>query len=132
MIREMKFQPEKMQASLNRGFATATDLADYLVNDKKIPFREAHEHVGKLVSLCVQRNRTLADIDESDRASISEHFVGDSYFEAISLVKSTEKKNVYGGTARKTPHTCAPWVQTSLKKMISSPFSVKIMLTSFE
>lgn len=99
MIREMKFHPEKMQASLNRGFATATDLADYLVNDKKIPFREAHEHVGKLVSLCVQRNRTLADIDESDRASISEHFVGDSYFEAISLVKSTEKKNVYGGTA---------------------------------
>jgi argininosuccinate lyase len=99
MIREMKFHPEKMQNSLHKGFATATDLADYLVNDKKIPFREAHEHVGKLVSLCVQRNRTLVDIEESDRASISEHFVGESYFAAISLPNSTEKKNVYGGTA---------------------------------
>ncbi|MBP9887563.1 MAG: argininosuccinate lyase [Leptospiraceae bacterium] len=99
MIREMKFHSERMQNSLHRGFATATDLADYLVNEKKIPFREAHELVGKLVSVCVQKNRTLVDIEELDRGGISEHFVGNSYFEAISLQKSTEKKNVYGGTA---------------------------------
>lgn len=99
MIREMKFHPEKMQNSLHKGFATATDLADFLVSDKKIPFREAHELVGKLVSICVQKNKTLADIEEPDRLSVSEHFTGNAYLEAISLQNSTEKKNVYGGTA---------------------------------
>ncbi|MBK8397553.1 MAG: argininosuccinate lyase [Leptospiraceae bacterium] len=99
MIREMKFHPEKMQNSLHKGFATATDLADFLVNDKKIPFREAHELVGKLVSLCVHKNKTLVDIEESERLLISEHFTGNDYTEAISLKNSTEKKNVYGGTA---------------------------------
>lgn len=100
MIREMKFNSDRMQGSLHRGFATATDLADFLVNDKKVPFREAHELVGKLVSICVQKNKTLLDVEEADRSSISEYFAGNDYFEAISLVKSTEKKNVYGGTAK--------------------------------
>ncbi|HMV43296.1 MAG TPA: argininosuccinate lyase [Leptospiraceae bacterium] len=100
MIREMKFNSEKMQGSLHRGFATATDLADFLVNEKKVPFREAHELVGRLVSVCVQKNKTLLDVSEEDRGSVTEFFKGEEYLEAISLVKSTEKKNVFGGTAR--------------------------------
>jgi argininosuccinate lyase len=100
MIREMKFHPENMERSLAKGFATATDLADYLVAQKKVPFREAHELVGSLVGLCVDKGKTLFEIEESERIRISEHFADSEYFEAISLHASTEKKDVFGGTAK--------------------------------
>jgi argininosuccinate lyase len=99
MIREMKFHESKMLNSLHRGFATATDLADFLVSKKNIPFRESHELVGKLVSLAVEKNLILPEISIEDRNSISEHFGTDEYFEAISLEKSADKKNVFGGTS---------------------------------
>ncbi len=98
MVRQMKFNPENMQNSLAKGFATATDLADYLVSEKGIPFREAHELTGRLVSLCVQNGWTLFSIPEGNRREISEHFTGESYERAISLPLSTDKKNVFGGT----------------------------------
>jgi argininosuccinate lyase len=98
MVREMKFNPENMQNSLAKGFATATDLADYLVSEKGIPFREAHELTGKLVSVCVGGGWTLFTVPESNRREITEHFTGDSYDRAISLPLSTDKKNVFGGT----------------------------------
>lgn len=101
MIQEIEFLPQNMQNSLEIGFATATDLADYLVNVIKIPFREAHELVGKLVAVCSTKEKTLYNIDVEDRKSISEYFVGDRYFEAISLVKSTDKKLSYGSTSKK-------------------------------
>lgn len=99
MIHEMKFHPEKMISSLHRGFATATDLADFLVSKKNIPFREAHECVGKLVSVCVEKKLTLPEISLEDRNLISEYFATEEYFEAISLEKSADKKNVLGGTS---------------------------------
>ncbi len=98
MVRQMKFNPENMQNSLAKGFATATDLADYLVSEKGIPFREAHELTGRLVSLCVQNGWTLFSVPEGNRREISEHFTGESYERAISLPLSTDKKNVFGGT----------------------------------
>lgn len=102
MFREMKFKPEKMKDSLEKGFATATDLADYLVYQKKVPFRTAHELVGKLVSYCVEKGYTLSNVPEADRTNISEHFVGESYFKAISLEKSTDKKLSIGSTSLKS------------------------------
>lgn len=100
MIREMAFHPEKMENSLARGFATATDLADFLVASKKIPFREAHELVGRLVSVCVESGHTLFSIPETERISICSYFQGSEYLDAISLSLSADKKNVFGGTAR--------------------------------
>lgn len=100
MVKEMEFHPENMQNSLARGFATATDLADFLVSSKQIPFREAHELTGRLVSLCVSRNWTLFTVPEEFRTEISPFFVGEEYETAISLSLSTDKKNVSGGTAR--------------------------------
>ncbi len=99
MIHEMKFHPDKMINSLNNGFATATDLADFLVSKKNIPFREAHEYVGKLVSACIEKKLTLPEISLQDRKEISEHFATDEYMDAISLEKSADKKNVFGGTS---------------------------------
>ncbi|MCB1177340.1 MAG: argininosuccinate lyase [Leptospiraceae bacterium] len=100
MIRGMDFLPENTVDSLKKGFATATDLADFLVSEKKVPFREAHELTGKLVNFCVENKITLFDVEEKDRKEISEYFSGEEYFEAISLFASTEKKDVEGGTAK--------------------------------
>lgn len=101
MLEGMKFIPENMQNSLKKGFATATDLADFLVSEKKIPFREAHELTGQLVNLCVEKNLTLFDIHLNDRIAVSEHFKNEEeYQNAISLFASTEKKDVEGGTAK--------------------------------
>ncbi|MCE9500983.1 MAG: argininosuccinate lyase [Leptospira sp.] len=101
MISGLEFQTKNLENSLKKGYATATDLADYLVSVKKIPFREAHELVGRLVSVCVTKEKNLFDIGESDRKKISEHFSGDGYFSAISLENSADKKDVFGGTAKK-------------------------------
>lgn len=101
MVQGMRFIPENMQNSLKKGFATATDLADFLVSQKQVPFREAHELTGKLVNLCVQKGITLFDLTEKDRSEISEHFrKEEEYQKAISLFESTEKKDVEGGTAK--------------------------------
>jgi argininosuccinate lyase len=99
MIKGMQLKPEKMRKSLEDGFSTATDLADFLVNSKQIPFRTAHELVGKLVGLCIEKKQNLFTVSESDRLSISSFFAGTDYFSAISLENSTDKKVSTGGTS---------------------------------
>lgn len=100
MLKNFSFQPQKMEASLKNGFATATDLADYLVFCHQVPFREAHELVGRLVSLAVQKGKTLFDLTNEERTSISSFLAGEDYFSAISLENSADKKDVFGGTAK--------------------------------
>jgi len=101
MIKHLKFIPDNMESSLKRGHATATDLADFLVKEKNVPFRKAHELVGELVSICISKKSNLFEISEESRKSISNFFAGEEYFEAISLYNSCDKKDVYGGTAKK-------------------------------
>ncbi|MBM9578753.1 argininosuccinate lyase [Leptospira sp. 201903070] len=101
MVEGWVWVPERAETSLKNGFATATDLADFLVNEKKIPFRTAHELVGTLVGVCVEQKKTLFDLSESDRISVSEHFAGKEYEAAVSLSLSADKKISYGGTSRK-------------------------------
>ncbi|PJZ55114.1 argininosuccinate lyase [Leptospira adleri] len=101
MVEGWVWVPERAEASLKNGFATATDLADFLVGQKKIPFRTAHELVGSLVGICVEKKKTLFDLPESDRISICEHFAGKEYEDAVSLSLSADKKISYGGTSRK-------------------------------
>ena len=56
MIREMKVNADTMRAAAARGFSTATDVADYLVR-KGMPFRDAHEVVGKAVGYCIDKEK---------------------------------------------------------------------------
>ncbi|MGJ4788505.1 argininosuccinate lyase [Leptospira koniambonensis] len=100
MVSEMQFRPERGERSLKEGFATATDLADFLVGEKKVPFRTAHELVGRLVSECVERKENLFTISEEVRKGISPYFTGAEYSKAVSLELSTDKKSSYGGTSR--------------------------------
>ncbi|MDV6234952.1 argininosuccinate lyase [Leptospira ellisii] len=101
MVEGWVWVPERAESSLKNGFATATDLADFLVGVKHIPFRTAHELVGTLVGVCVEQKKTLFDLPETDRKKISEFFVGKEYEDAVSLSLSADKKISYGGTSRK-------------------------------
>ena len=100
MIKEAQFQVEAMRSALGKGFTTATDLADALVQKKKIPFRDAHRLVGSLVRRCIEKNSTLETLSLDERQKTSPHFADDSFYkEAIDLESSVEKKKSYGGTS---------------------------------
>ncbi|MCC5815926.1 MAG: argininosuccinate lyase [Leptospira sp.] len=100
MVEGLEFRSESIESTLRRGFATATDLADWLVNEKNLPFREAHEIVGSLVSECEKAGKDLFTIDDESKAKISPHLLDEGYLSAISLENSADKKNVPGGTAK--------------------------------
>ncbi len=100
MAEHMKFRKEKMQRSLEAGFATATDLADALVQKKGIPFREAHHITGRLVGLCAEKGFFLSSAPPELRKEVHEALADESFYQAaIDLKTSADKKISYGGTA---------------------------------
>lgn len=98
MVKTMKIRKEKMYEGAKGGFTNATDLADYLVK-KGIPFRDAHEIVGKIVFSCIQRNIGLEDmtLEEYKQAS---PMIENDVFKAISLEECVNKRNVIGGPSK--------------------------------
>ena len=100
MMKEAQFQTKRMRSALEKGFTTATDLADALVQKKNIPFRDAHHLVGALVRYCIEKNSTLEALSSEERQKISPHFADDTFYkEAVDLESSVEKKKSYGGTS---------------------------------
>jgi argininosuccinate lyase len=74
-------------------------MADYLAS-KGVPFRQAHEITGQTVAYCIASGKTLQDITLKELKKISPKFNAD-VFDHITLENSVQKKNVYGGTAKK-------------------------------
>jgi argininosuccinate lyase len=99
MMKSAKFIPIPQKELEASGFLTATDLADYLVL-KGVPFRDAHEITGKTVAFCLEKEKTLTDLSLPELRKISKRFDKD-VFEHIALNNSVDRKNVYGGTAKK-------------------------------
>ena len=88
---------ENMRAATMKGYATATDLADYLVR-KGLAFRDAHEVVGKAVALGVQRGVDLSELSLDELQGFSD-FIGEDVFEYLTLEGSLNARNHIGGTA---------------------------------
>ena len=86
-----------MQLGAGRGFTNATDAADYLVK-KGVPFRTAHEVIGKLVFACLKEGKALADLTLPELRAVSPVFEADVY-NAISLSACVEGRNLPGGPA---------------------------------
>ena len=99
MLSSMKFNNEKMAKSARGGFTNATDAADYLVK-KNVPFRDAHEIVGRLVLYGIENNKALDDFTLEEFKNISEVFDNDIY-DAISLKTCVEKRNTKGAPGLK-------------------------------
>jgi argininosuccinate lyase len=86
-----------MLQAARRGFATATDLADYLVR-KGLPFRDAHEVVGLAVRLGVETSRDLAEMTLAELRAFSP-LIEEDVFAVLSLEGSVAARDVLGGTA---------------------------------
>ena len=97
MVPEITCNTDAMRQAALKGFATATDLADYLVH-KGIPFRDAHEVVGKAVALCVERGIDLADLSLNELRAFNEAITED-VFEYLTLEGSVDARDHTGGTA---------------------------------
>jgi len=97
MIPAISCRRDNMRAAAMKGFATATDLADYLVI-RGIPFRDAHEIVGKAVALCVEKGCDLSELtlDELQQFSGS---IDEDVFEVLTLEGSVAARDHVGGTA---------------------------------
>ena len=97
MMGHLSCRPERMRAAAAQGFSTATDLADYLVR-KGIPFRDAHEIVGKAVALGVREGRDLADLTLEELRGFSDR-IGPDVYAVLTLDGSVAARDHLGGTA---------------------------------
>jgi argininosuccinate lyase len=86
-----------MRVAAKSGFSTATDLADYLVK-KGVPFRDAHEIVGKSVAFGVAEGRDLSDMTLDELRQFSD-VIGEDVFDVLTLEGSVQARDHLGGTA---------------------------------
>jgi len=98
MMAGLQARPDNLRAAAQRGHATATDLADYLVREKGIPFRDAHETVAHAVRLASERGLELAALSLEELQAI-EPRIGADVFGPLSLEGSLAARKVLGGTA---------------------------------
>ena len=98
MIATLEFDTERMAHLAPRGFALATDIAEWLVR-AGVPFRVAHELSGACVQLAESRDVELWDLSDEDFAGISEHLTPEVR-EVLTTLGSIDSRNAKGGTAR--------------------------------
>jgi argininosuccinate lyase len=97
MIAGLQVKPEAMRSAALQGYATATDLADYLVK-KGLPFRDAHEAVAVAVRFAEKRGGELSDISIAELRQFSP-LIEDDVYQVLSLEGSLASRNHIGGTA---------------------------------
>jgi len=97
MVPVMRVNAQNMREAARGGFSTATDLADYLVR-RGMPFRDAHEVVGKAVQHGLETGHDLADMDLEELRRFSVHIEAD-VFEVLTLEGSVASRDHLGGTA---------------------------------
>lgn len=97
MVPKLQVNRDAMLTAAKRGYATATDLADYLVN-KGLPFRDAHEIVGQAVAYSIQRNKDLSECSLAEMQGF-DHRIAADVFDQLTLEGSVSARNIVGGTA---------------------------------
>ncbi|RJS60002.1 argininosuccinate lyase [Bacillus sp. PK3_68] len=96
MVQTMKVNEGRLEEAVHNDFSNATELADYLAS-KGIPFREAHEIVGKLVLHCIQNQCYLADLSLEELKSASANIEEDIY-QVLSPYEAVKRRKSLGGT----------------------------------
>ena len=97
MMTGIRVKPDAMRAALRQGFATATDLADWLVK-RGLPFRDAHEAVARAVRLAEQKGCDVSDLSLDELKSFSP-LVDASVYAVLTVEGSLSARNHIGGTA---------------------------------
>ncbi len=97
VLNNLHLNEEKTRAAATTGYLNATELADYLVQ-KDVPFRIAHDTVGKIVMFAMSQNKELNELNLSEIQNFSEQ-IKEDVFEALSLEQTLASKNQIGGTS---------------------------------
>jgi argininosuccinate lyase len=87
-----------MKKAAGAGYATATDLADWLVRELKLPFREAHHVTGRIVAKASESNLPLERLKLEDLQAV-EPKITEAVFGVLGVEKSVKSRTSYGGTA---------------------------------
>lgn len=97
MLGEIKINGDRMRQAAGSGFSNATDLADYL-STKGMPFREAHEIVGRIVAICIHERKTLESLSVQRMQKVCP-MIGDDIKEHLTLDTIVGARTSAGGTA---------------------------------
>jgi len=97
VLRNISINSERSRSAATRGFLNATELADYLV-EKGVPFRTAHDTVGRAVLFALESNRELDELSISELRGFAAE-IGSDVFDALSLEATLRSKNQIGGTS---------------------------------
>jgi argininosuccinate lyase len=98
MVAEVRFDAERMRSAAGQGHSTATDLADWLVRERALPFRDAHHLTGRAVRLAEERGVPLSALSTEDLAGIDPALEGLAS-DQLTVDASVASRKSYGGTA---------------------------------
>ncbi|MEL8055167.1 MAG: argininosuccinate lyase [Pseudomonadota bacterium] len=98
MVTTMTFHAENMRGAAAKGFSTATDLADWLVRELGMPFRDAHHVTGSLVALAEQNSIDLPDLTLDQMQTVEPRLTND-VFSVLTVEASVASRQSYGGTS---------------------------------
>jgi argininosuccinate lyase len=99
MIADMKINSDKMRAMAGLGYSTATDLADWLVKNLKMPFRDAHHVTGTIVKMAENKGVELHELKLSDMQKIEKKITA-KIFDVLSVESSVASRTSIGGTSQ--------------------------------
>jgi argininosuccinate lyase len=100
MVRDMQANVSALEGAASAGFSTATDLADWLVRETGLPFREAHHVTGTLVAMAESRGCDLPDLTLEDMQAVNGAITA-GIFDVLGVHNSVASRMSYGGTAPK-------------------------------
>jgi argininosuccinate lyase len=98
MVGDMQANREVLAVSAASGFSTATDLADWLVRELNLPFREAHHVTGTLVAMAEGKGRDLPDLSMAEMNAVHEG-INQSVYSVLGVQNSVRSRTSYGGTS---------------------------------
>jgi argininosuccinate lyase len=98
MVRDMKPNKAAMHAAASTGYATATDFADWLVQNLNMPFRDAHHVTGRVVALAEKKGCRLDELSLADLQSVEQRTTKDA-FKVLTVESSVRLRKSFGGTA---------------------------------
>jgi len=98
MVRDMTVNTARMKAAAGSGYSTATDLADWLVREAGLPFRDAHHVTGRAVALAESKGCDLAELSLADLQAINAA-ITDKVYDVLTVEASVASRKSFGGTA---------------------------------
>jgi argininosuccinate lyase len=115
MIDDLNPDLKRMKASAGSGYANATDLADWLVQTLKLPFREAHHITGRLVAIAAAKDKSLEELSLAEMQAV-EPQINEEAFGVLGVENSVRSRTSFGGTAPENVRTQARQWLSRLKR----------------